>query len=424
MRDMDDEDSIEAPSRGAATVASDRADVLIARQPIFDERQAVFGHELLYRGPRITSGGAGMIATARVLYEALGEIGLDRIVQDGRVFINFDEPLLVSGAAGILPGARAVIEVLEDVAAGPAVLESLAKLKRELGVGVALDDFAFQEHALGLLPLADFIKVDVLEHCERLDELVARLRPSAIPLIAEKVETREVHARCRALGFRYFQGYFFARPECLDAQPPSANQLVLLRLLAELERPDSTPQHIARAIGRDARLVHQVLKLANSAHHRRRRTLTSVADAVVVLGLHTLRRWLSILLLARLGQGKPSALLELALTRATLCERLSECMRVESSVAFTAGILSVLDALLDRPMTTIIASLELSQELSAALLGDRSAPLGRLLGRVMDFERGRWIGWGPETPIDAGHIMEAYLSVLELVRSMLEPRPV
>lgn len=423
MHNDRDEVSATDPPAVSGTAASEHG-VLFARQPIFDERQQVLGHELLYRGPRILSSAWGCIATARVLCAALGEIGLERIAPEEQLFINFDEALLVSGAAQILPPGRAVIEVLEDVTAGPAVLDRLAQLKRELGVRVALDDFAFQEHALGLLPLADFVKVDVLAQAERLEELVDRLRPLEVPLIAEKIETRDMQLRCRALGFRYFQGFFFAKPECMAGAPPlGAGQIALLQLLAELQGEEGSPEQIARVIGRDMHLVHQVLRLANSAHRRRRRVIGSIADAVVVLGRQTLLQWVSVLLLARLGRDKPSALLELALTRAALCERLSVLVQVEPTVGFTVGLMSLLDALLDRPMSTIVASLQLSRELSEALLGDRSGPLGQLLGRVIDFEHGRWMGWEADAPIDAGRVMEAYLAALELVRLTLHAGP-
>ncbi len=88
---------------------------LLARQPIFDDQKRVFGYELLYRGPTIAEADRGSVATARVVCEALTDLGIERVVGDAQLFINFDEQMLVRGVAALLPPGRSVVEILEDV---------------------------------------------------------------------------------------------------------------------------------------------------------------------------------------------------------------------------------------------------------------------------------------------------------------------
>jgi EAL and modified HD-GYP domain-containing signal transduction protein len=390
----------------------------LAKQPIFQDDLHVFGYELLYRGPRISAANGGAIATARVMCDALSDIGLDRIVTDKQVFINFDREMLEQGAASLLPPDRSVVEILEHVEATPDVIDLVDEL-RTSGVKVALDDFAFQDWAIPLLTHVDFIKIDVLAHDGDVANVAAKLQLLDVPLIAEKVETRAQYRRCRDLGYRYFQGYFFAKPETLSSNRIDSGQLVILQILAALQQEDGTPNGVARILARDVGLVHRLLKFANSAAIRRRRTLTSIADAIIVLGQSTMCRWASLILLAQLGGNKPKELLTLALTRARLCEQLSELDSSMATSAFTVGLLSVLDALLDRPMPVILRDLDLAPELAAALLGDRAAPLGTLLGLVLDYEQGRWSDLDKSEHIKmTSSLANSYVCALEFARSV------
>ena len=396
------------------SAAASPASALLARQPIFDDRSHVFGYELLYRGPEIAAEDFGAVATARVLCEALTELGLQRVVADGQMFINFDQHLLEHGAAELLPTGRAVVEVLEHVIATPE-LARLIQALRNGGVRIALDDFLFQEHLLPLLPLADFVKVDVLAAEGTLPDVAARLLALGLPLIAEKVETRKQFQHCRELGFRYFQGYYFARPESLTQARMAPGQLAILQLLTELNRPDCDSRQLAHVIGRDVRLAHHILRLANSAAYRRRRELKSIADAATVLGQETLRQCASLLLLAQLPGNKPQELLTLAMTRGKLCECVAAAEPgSDPGAAFTVGLLSVLDALLDRDMGAILDELALAPELRAALLGDRGQPLGAILARAQAYEQGDWsaIGLLPTGP--GLSLARAYTGAIEM----------
>jgi EAL and modified HD-GYP domain-containing signal transduction protein len=364
--------------------------ITLARQPILGTDGKLFGYELLYRGPRLESTGMGTTQTARVLCEAIGNIGLEHLVGDARVFINFDQDLLETDFYALLPPGQGVVEILETVEATPRVLETLQHL-RHRGIGIAADDFVFQPNALEFLPLVDYVKVDILLAKDQLASYASRLKGYPVQLLAEKVETHEQAAFCRELGFRLFQGYYFARPESVPAQPLGATQIGVVRLISELQKPGYEAVELGKKIGADLALAHQILKLANSAAFRRRRAINSIADAVILLGQDVIRQWASLLLLTRLGDNKPSELLVLALIRGRMCEALgAQRSAADASQLFTAGILSVLDALLDRPMNEVVTELALAQPLGEALCGNNTSSLGHTLQRAIAYERGDW----------------------------------
>jgi EAL and modified HD-GYP domain-containing signal transduction protein len=383
--------------------------ITLARQPILGADGKLFGYELLYRGARLESTAMGTAETARVLCEAIGNIGLEQLVGNAHVFVNFDQDLLETDFYALLPPGQGVVEILETVKATPRVLQTLEHL-RQRGIGIAADDFVFQPNAIDFLPLVDYVKVDILLAQDQLASYASRLKGYPVKLLAEKVETHEQAALCRQLGFGLFQGYYFARPESVPAQPVSATQIGVVDLIAELQKPDYEAVELGKKIGADLALAHQILKLANSAAFRRRRAINSIADAVILLGQDVIRQWASMLLLSRLGDNKPSELLVLALIRGRMCEALGAApSAADGNQLFTAGILSVLDALLNRPMNELVTELALAQPLGEALCGNGTSSLAHTLQRAIAYERGDWSFMDALSARKQSDTLEAYV---------------
>lgn len=388
-----------------------------------DVSRQVLGYELLYRGLRERAESFDSVATARVICETLAHIGAERVVGPARMFVNLGQDLLEDGAAevlaSVLPAGQGVIEILEGVEASQQGLKAVARL-RSRGILIALDDFAFQSGVTPFLEHADYVKVDVMAAGAGLGALAERLRPYGIPLIAEKVETLAMAKSCADLGFQFFQGYFFARPEEQDGERVGVQVHSVITLLSELQRPDGMPAALAETIGRDVALSHQILRLANSAAFRRRRALSSLIDAVVLLGQDVIRQWASLLLMARLATHKPRELLNMALVRARLCQKIGESItELEPNVLFTAGLLSVLDALLDKPMAIVVTELPLGDNLRDALLGHSTSKLAITLRRAIACETGQWNALAVDEQSVAASLLDAYVDALEFARSTL-----
>jgi EAL and modified HD-GYP domain-containing signal transduction protein len=377
------------PDRSADMDEGRDPSTLIARQPILNREGRRAGYELLYRGDRLGECDADTAATARVLVEALGSIGASEISGSSSLFVNFGSALLNETALfSMLSPDDVIIEVLESAEPSSQLLVSIAALKAK-GFRVALDDFIYTPKLEPLLDLADFVKIDVLACKDVLEQAVAQLLPRRIPLLAEKVETRVDFERCMALGFELVQGYYFCRPETLNRRPLLVNQAMVLNLVSAIQNPDNEIADLAGVVERDVALAYQILKLANSPMYRRRRSMANVQDAMVVLGYDVVKNWSTLLMLSRLATGKPSELLRIALVRAHMCASTTTAGASRSSL-FTTGLLSILDALLDRPMELIIPELSLDSDVTAALLGNTLSPLGQVLGKVQAFEQGDW----------------------------------
>ena len=190
-------------------------DVFVGRQPIFDRHFDVVAYELLFRSDstnwaNITD---DEYATSQVVYGAFMEIGLDSLVGSKRAFVNLTRDFILQDDIAMFPTDRVVLEVLENIVVDAELIEAVRALSQQ-GYTIALDDFVFHEHLRPLVEVADIIKVDVLAlDRPALGQMVARLRPYEVELLAEKVETGDDLTYCLELGFDYFQGYFLCEPD-------------------------------------------------------------------------------------------------------------------------------------------------------------------------------------------------------------------
>lgn len=386
-------------------------DIFVARQPIYDRRLEVFGYELLFRAGNTDRAEVDRAdqASALVIINSFLNIGIDRLVGSSLAFINVPEALIVDDSLLPMFHEQTVLELLEDVEPTAAVLAGLDRLKAR-GFRIALDDFSDRPGYRPLLALADFVKVDLLDHgATPLDALVSELRRFPARLVAEKVETAIQFEECQRLGFDFYQGYHFCRPQTLTDRTPPSNKLVVLNLLARLADPALGIGELERALAADVSLSYKLLRYVNSAAFARRREVESLKDAIILAGFDAVRRWAALLLLGSIDAHKPRELIKLAMVRARMCERLAAAPGLQGA-AFITGLFSVLDALMDVPMAVLLDSLALRAPIRFALLA-REGELGALLQQVLWYERGEWL---PLIEAGAGHqrLVAAYLEAV------------
>jgi c-di-GMP-related signal transduction protein len=359
--------------------------VFIARQPIFDRELAVIGYELLFRG---ANENVAIIsdhdeATSTVVINAFTEIGLDTVVGERLAWINVSRDFLLGGFARALPSGRVVLELLEDQHVDDQLVESLVD-HRARGYSIALDDYMGNDALAPALPHVDIVKVDVLgRECAAVEEDIARLSGHDLTLLAEKVETREDHELCLELGFALFQGYFFCKPERMEARAVAPNRLSILQLVAALQDPRIEIHQLETLVSRDVALSYRLLRYINSAFFGLRREVDSISRALILLGVENVKRWATLSIFAGVEE-KPRELIETALVRARFCELVGEGNRDQ---LFTLGLFSVVDALMDAPMEDVLTSMPFPEDMVAAL-SERKGPKGELLATALSFERG------------------------------------
>jgi EAL and modified HD-GYP domain-containing signal transduction protein len=365
----------------------------LARQPIFDRDQVVYGYELLSRqGPenRILERDLDR-ASAKVIQDSLTAFDWTELLGERMAFVNVTQSVLVQRLIEVMPRGHTVVELLESVEPVAATLEACRALKRA-GYLIALDDFVWRPQLEPLISLGDIVKVDFLTTQGAERARVLQLDGSGrIRFLAEKIETREDFEQALELGYTYFQGYFFCRPEMISTQQIPGFKLSTLRFLQEVYRAELDFRRLEEVIRQDLALSVKLLRFLNSAAFGLVRSVASIRQAITLLGERAMRRWAAVLALTGLGEDKPQELALTGLLRGRLCETIGAELGLDGSESdlFLLGMLSVVDALMDRPLGEILPQLPLVTEISAALL-QRSPPLGPLFEVVLAYERGDW----------------------------------
>ena len=368
-------------------------DFYLARQPILDRKQGLFGYEMLFRSAAVGAANVetGISATASVLAHA-AQLGLERVIGDALGFIHVDAEVIVSDIFVFMPREKVVLDIVDGLPVTPLVLARIAEL-RSHGFRFALGDVARDTHAVRqLLPLIDYIKLDLREIARAdLPPLAAAFRQQNKKLLAQKVETHADYDACMGLGFDYFQGFYFASPAIIRGRKLSPSHLAVIELMA-LVTSDADNADIERAVKRDVTLGLNLLRLVNSAAIGARYRIDSLSQAVNVLGRRQLQRWLQIMLYAEPSRtgGSVTPLLALATTRGRMLELLAQRLRPSqrsvADVAFTVGIMSLMDTLFGIDMEEILAQIPVIDEVADALLR-RGGFFGELLHLAECIER-------------------------------------
>jgi c-di-GMP phosphodiesterase len=400
-----------------------QAEVFVARQPIYDTAMAVVAYELLYRhSPRtnkaeITDPGR---ATLEVVTNAALEIGLERLAGGLPVHVNFPEELLATLPDLPLRPELAVIEVLETVPARPEVIAGIKEL-RARGHRIALDDYSTRATDPKLLEFADIAKIEITKTTDdELPRLVKDLKARGLKLIAEQVETVEQFERCIGLGFDGFQGNFLQHPQTFRAKRVPSSRLGTLRLVASLQNEDYSLDEVEGLLSQNVSMSYHVLRCINSSYYNLPRKIDSIRQAIVILGIESLRQLCALLCLQGLDDRPPSLYLH-AMTRARMCEQLGRMAGAQDcGPFFITGLFSLLGALVGMPTQKIVEELPLSAAVSRALVAGEGK-LGEALQCARAYERAAWnhVAYGSLPP----HLIRAaYVDALfwaEQARSLI-----
>jgi EAL and modified HD-GYP domain-containing signal transduction protein len=399
-------------ARSAAVGNAQGASVHVARQPIYDERALLYGYELLFRAAA-TSNVADQDddnATTNTILAAFSEFAASELLGGKPGFINLTRTFLTGELPLPFGPEAAVLEVIESVRLDREVILGALRLTND-GYRLALDDFVWTPEAEPLLAVADIAKIDVLAMTwDEVLETADHCRRYRVRLLAEKVEDEEMLVRCRDEGFELFQGYHLGRPETMSIETLSPGQALALELVGKLDDPDFSTDDIELVVRRDPALVYRLLRIANSAAAGSQRAVSSIRDALVMVGVSRLRAWLVLLSLSPDGP-RGTAMVD-ALARARTCERVARAANLSSpDTAFTAGLLHGVAQSLGLSPTAMLERMPaLSPELTGTLLG-RPGPLREVLDAVIGYQREDLMA-ASNGPVSLGAMADAYLGAL------------
>lgn len=349
----------------------------VARQPIFDHYGKLWAFELLFRTG--LSENAAVIDdpdAATVLVASGGFLrATSGIPESVRIFINFTEELIFQRFPLALPPQNTVIEILENIPVTPKLVERLKELKAE-GYIIALDDFVGDPGYRDIFPYIDIIKLDCLGRTtDEVIDIKNRFSGTRCKFLAEKVDSEAAFTAFREQGISFFQGYYFAKPQILSGKGLTSSSAIRLKLAAEIEKNVLDMDAILTAVQSDVSLSYRLLQYINSSAFSFREKITSIRQALTLLGVMKTKYWLRLMLYSdMLSTNSNPEVLRMALQRAHFLDALgvaSKFAAPKNESMFLVGMLSLLEAILGVPMSTILKELPLSADIKASLRGER-----------------------------------------------------
>ncbi len=398
---------------------------LLARQAILRANQKVFGYELLYRGTDLNfslindpHSKEGYNATAKVIMNTFSNLKFDTLSGKSKLFINFSREHILNQIPSLLPKHKVVIELLENCIVDDELIYAIQDYKRQ-GYTIALDDFEYQPQFDPLISSCKIIKVDIYgKSQEKLAKEVKFLKKFKVKLLAEKVETHEEFVFCKSLGFHFFQGYFFCKPDLITGKKVSVNKANVLRLLSQLNNPHASLDEIEAIISLDPKLTYRILLIVNSVCYRGYEEIKSIRNAVIRVGVNKIKSWAVLLMIQDLDD-KPYELIEITIIRARICELIAKKhFPKEKDTFYLAGILSNIDALLNDDMKTLVDKLSINEEVKSAILNGYGE-MGQLINSIRKLEQGKF-NEITTTLISPQEFNEVYIESINYARKILK----
>lgn len=355
---------------------------------------------------------SGGHATAHVIVDSTMLLRIDALTGRSKAFLNMSSQDLQSGSALLLSSTKTIIELTDQSPFGAETVRACQELQRA-GYQLALDCFQDDANWRSLLPYATFLKIDCgATPADEQKSIVKEFSRNNLRIIGKRIETREEFRSASDAGIPMFQGFFFLRPELVATRDLPASKFNCLELLRESAAPELRYGEIERILEQEPSLLYKLLRCLNSPAIGLYREVHSVPHAVALLREREFRRWVGVVAVVAASFDEPVEVLRSALTRAYFCEGLSLLLfdSASSSEFFLMGLISLMDVLFSRPLDEVLAELPVSQQIHAALLGERNV-FRDVYDAALTYEQADWVGFraaAGRAKLDQSKVTEKY----------------
>lgn len=368
-------------------------DIFVARQPIFNRENKIVAYELLYRNslenffdPSVSSSKA----TSILIANSYINIGMENLVEDKIAFINFDEVLINNEVPTMLDSSKVVIEVLETVTPDREVISNLIYLKKQ-GYLLALDDFTPDYKYMKTVGLYDILKVDFMESgLDGAKKIIERYKSESRGFLAEKIETRYEYNKALEMGYDYFQGYYFSKPQVVSSKSTSGIKYQYIKIKDEMQKDEPDFGVIQNIIESDVDLSYKILRLVNTFSLQNE--VSSIRHALSILGLKEIDKWLNFVMIQDFVRDEPSEFVKISVIRSKFAELISinsnkKHQRYQASLV---GLFSMIDVILGKKMEDVLAEIPMTDDVKDAILGKNTSSLYEILQIVLSYENADW----------------------------------
>ncbi len=302
--------------------------------------------------------------------------------------------------------------------------EDVDLIRKLIGGGyqIALDGYPTQLDS----PIMQFVKYIMLDYRNsQFSSLYYHSHAinNNIKIVISNIPDMDTFKQLRKDKNAYFTGGFYSQPITEGEANLSPVKVNLLHLLSNVNQEDFDLSDIVKTIERDPYLAVSMLKFINSGSELNRK-IESIQQAVAILGQKAVRQWATISLSINLAEDRPNEITKLALVRAKFAEELAGAFElgVFQSELFIAGLFSLLDVMLEKPMNEAIKEVAVDEKIKEVLV-NRKGPFAPVMQLVYAYERAEWDKATIlmiQNNVDMDHVRDAYLNALIWYRKLLQ----
>jgi len=360
------------------------SEIFLGRNPVFDGSGKLAAYEMLFKSRESLGDDSvdDLAASTQVIVNSMSHFGLEGVLGSSDGFIHVTEKLLMSNTLELLPPKRITLEILQGLSLNDDLIDRIKTLKN-IGFRVALECTSLDPQYESILPLVDFIKVDLATtSLENSFDVFAHVKQfTSATFWATNLKTADDLALCKAKGFRLFSGTYFSQPLVMRSKKPKALQISLMRIVGLLFK-DAGITTLEPIFKLNPDLTLGLFRLVNSVGVAGHLQISSVRQALVTLGQKQLLQWMLLLIYTEAGNAAASELQRRVVNRARLIELLSQHEDITqpglSDEAFVVGLLSLAHLVTGQSLAEVIKQIHLAEHLENALLHHEGI-LGQLL---------------------------------------------
>lgn len=355
--------------------------ILLVRQALFNSNLDVVGYELLFRHESASQ------MSPELFFDVLSEKEIKSLIEKKQVLVRFTPELIKQRIPAVIPRPQLTIGIDKTVIEDEVLKEKIL-IHRNEGYKIAVCNVnAVTDDVLQVADIVSFDATAVNE--ESLASIIEICQKEERQTLVTGVDEYQIYEKMKSMGVTRFEGEFFSRPNVVEGKRLSSNKMVLTRLLCELQDPNTSPGKLEEILGHDMTLSYKLLKIINSASFGSLRKIESLKEAVIRLGFDTVRNWASLISLSSIDD-KPHELMFESMQKAKMCQLIAELLEADcTSVYFTVGLFSNLDAMLDQELQVLLEDVPLTQEIKNALLY-HEGDLGKVLYHVNSYIHANW----------------------------------
>lgn len=365
--------------------------------PLFDHTMTVVAYRLCDRNADKLFGTAND-------YQEMGEyllspglnlvekVGIEPFAADKLLFADLNQYLLLMGVPTNLhiPPEQLVCTLPCTIPQDDLILE---KCRNLLGRGyrLALNGFPLQAPKSPLMEMVSYVFLDygANNYSTQLKAMMPYLQEKYV--IISNLPDSASYDKVSSIPRAYFSGRFYSQPITRNAGPISPLKVNALHLLSQTNQEDFDLGEVAQVVEKDPSISIALMRFINSPALGMRQKISSIRNAVAILGQKEMRRWVNVAVSVSLAEDRPGEITRLSLVRAKFAENLANYyeMGVLAPSLFMAGLFSLLDVILERPMEDAINEISVDERVRMALV-ERKGPLYEVLDLIYAYEQASW----------------------------------